>query len=232
MDAVRGGHSEIVSALLKAGCNVNARDMYGRTALFYALHFEASSFPVKKNDERLEVIKSLLEAGIDVNIRDRAGMTVLHHAVSPNYFVIPSAVKLLLEAGADVSISDDFGMTVLMYSVRGVVRNIGCIETILEAGSDVNAKDKKGRTAMFYAEYPEAVKILADAGAEDCVDSDGKNALVYAAGHRDSQLIDALLDAGFAVKSADNDGKKAFDYALSNPKLHSRAFMRLMRLNK
>ncbi len=67
--ASRGGHLEIVKALIANGANVNHQNNYGNTALI-----EASS----KN--HLEIVKALIANGANVNLQNNNGQTALNLA--------------------------------------------------------------------------------------------------------------------------------------------------------
>ena len=87
--AVRGGHLEVVQALLKAGADVNAKDeALGYTALMTAAGMH--------ND----LIKPLVAAGADLEARGKAGQTALMNAVTLDD---PDTVQALIDAGADVN---------------------------------------------------------------------------------------------------------------------------------
>ena len=63
-EAARKGNVEIVKMLLKEGADVNARDKYGRTALYVAAW-----------RGHVEIVKMLLKEGADVNAADNDGNT-------------------------------------------------------------------------------------------------------------------------------------------------------------
>ena len=65
---------DVVSALLRAGANVDAKDKKGRTALMYA----AAMNPNPK------VAAALLDAGADVDERNKDGSTALMAAAANN----------------------------------------------------------------------------------------------------------------------------------------------------
>ncbi len=82
-------------------------------------------------------------------------------------------------------------------------------------------------------EDPTTVKLLIKAGAVDLIDNEGKSALILAAESGHADVIIALLDAGFDPNVHDKLGKRALDYARTNPKLlGSDALKRLEKLSK
>jgi hypothetical protein len=89
-------HGDIRNAeiLLNAGANVNAKNIYGQTALFYASYMGFS-----------EVIAKLLSLGADVNEKDKWGQTPLDMTVRENLFPYSgvnwqATKRILLENGA------------------------------------------------------------------------------------------------------------------------------------
>lgn len=151
---VQGGEhvEKLVSDLIDAGANVNARDIGGMTALM--------------NCHNLKAQENLLNAGADVNVQNGRGMTALEaviEAVSDStrcYFIegdyVPKKlVSNLIDAGADVNIPDNKGKTPLMVAVEFAEccrnRDTYYIEKLLKAGADINAQDQEGRTVRDYA---------------------------------------------------------------------------------
>ena len=58
-----------VRSLLDAGADINIRDKYGRTALYWACHYN-----------RTNIVPLLLDAGADINITNNNGYTALQYA--------------------------------------------------------------------------------------------------------------------------------------------------------
>lgn len=75
MEAARGGHLEIVRALLQAGANINLRDKNEETA-----------FTLTARGGRLDVVKLLLKSGADINHQNKYGETALMHATENDQF--------------------------------------------------------------------------------------------------------------------------------------------------
>ena len=91
MLAVKFAGVDMVQLLLESGAGVDARDDWGRTALFYA--------PVAS-----EVFGVLLRAGADVHARDKEGNTILMRTVSKS---APLAeVQELLRLGVDPGVQN------------------------------------------------------------------------------------------------------------------------------
>jgi uncharacterized protein len=85
----------VITALIKNGADVNARDEQGVTALMYAA----------ENNQNLEVAKALISAGADVNARGEKGVTALMEAAKKN--TNPKVIKTLIENGAEISDKDE-----------------------------------------------------------------------------------------------------------------------------
>src|SRR5687767_2353813 len=86
--AVKFADAGMVRLLLDAGADVDARDDWGRTALFYA---QVPS----------EVFEVLHNAGADVHARDGEGNTILMQKVSESASLVD--VEELLRLGVDQS---------------------------------------------------------------------------------------------------------------------------------
>jgi ankyrin repeat protein len=100
----------MVRMLLEVGAEVDARDGWGRTALFYA--------PVSS-----EAFGALLRAGADVNARDEEGNTILMRRVFASASL--SEVEELLRLGIDPGVQNEGGETAL-----DLAENLGLVKVI------------------------------------------------------------------------------------------------------
>jgi ankyrin repeat protein len=98
--ACHNPNPDVVVALVKAGADVNAQDISGRTALMYCAKLHKS-----------EVIRILLEAGAKVNIQAHDGWTALMSAAYSNRY--PEVITVLLKAGANAKAKDLSGRVAL-----------------------------------------------------------------------------------------------------------------------
>jgi len=77
--------ANLLSVLLKAGADVNARDKKGKTALMYAADGFCS----------LDGLRLLLETGADPQLKDNQGQTALDLARASNTFGAKERAELL-----------------------------------------------------------------------------------------------------------------------------------------
>lgn len=99
MVSAMAGRSDIISALIEVGANVNERTYHGWTALYVAAWVGQD-----------ESIRTLLDRGADVNARATGGYTPLHMAV---FYGSVSTVSLLLKSGANHEEASLSGVTPL-----------------------------------------------------------------------------------------------------------------------
>ena len=104
--AADNGHGSIVSALLGAGAEKDARNKIGASSLICAVDRDHGA-----------VVETLLGSGVDVSVRIiDTGATALHMAARGGHAVIVSA---LLYAGAGKDALDDKGESPLIWAARG-----------------------------------------------------------------------------------------------------------------
>ena len=106
--AAKFGDAEIIQTLIDAGCEVDARDDQGRTALFFA--------PVGS-----DIFSRLLAAGADVKAKDRDGNTILIRKVSESASL--AEVEELLRLGIDSEVRNESG-----ESAMDVAASLGLVK--------------------------------------------------------------------------------------------------------
>ena len=105
--------------LINNGADVNAKDRYGQTPLFWA--------------RNVDIAKVLINNGADVNAKDRRGQTPLFWTRNVDI------AKVLINNGADVNAKDRHGQTPLFFSDYQNVANL-----LIKNGADINIKDNSG----------------------------------------------------------------------------------------
>jgi uncharacterized protein len=154
-NAVEKGDKEAVRSLLLKKADVNAPQIDGTTALYWA---------VRTDD--LATADLLIRAGAKVSAANRDGATPLLLAtINGN----AAMIEKLLKAGADVNATLTLdGDTALMMAAR--TGKVDAVKTLLDHGAQINAKETwGGTTALMWAaseRHPAVVKMLVDHGAD------------------------------------------------------------------
>ena len=220
--AVVGRNPKYVDLLIKAGADVNQKNIIGDTPLHSATKRKS-----------VECLKLLIDAGANVNIKHQDGGTQLMTAV---FLENPIMVELLIKAGADVNCNNN-GKTPLNYAAE--LESEECLKLLIEAGADVNSnkrnplissfgykasvKEKKleeedeaslnrSRPLMNAAccGFTNSVKMLLAAGADmNAWNDEGYDALYFAADSSHYECVEILLKAGADVNNRTNLGEIA-----------------------
>ena len=143
---------EMARWLVEQGADINARNSYGRTPLYFQI--------------ANETVKLLLELGADIDAPDNSGCTPLHNAAG--FFRVDN-VRLLIERGANVHAQDNSGQTPLSYALmRCRNTDIACAAEVARLLFEAGAKttpdmaksiERIGKEFEFHREgfHPESV---------------------------------------------------------------------------
>jgi hypothetical protein len=107
----------MITALLKAGADVNSRDIYGNTALAWASY--------RGNQDAVKLL--LTQPGVKLDETDVDGGTTLMSAAEQGHAEI---VEMLLKAGADVSITDESGQTAMIRAQKTLAKQQAIISKL------------------------------------------------------------------------------------------------------
>ena len=147
-------YTEIVSSLLNASTDVNAKNDNDETPLHVAYE-----------KEQIEVVKILLNAGANVNAENYDDGTPLHLAAEKGQVEV---VKALLDTGADVNAEQNSFSDNTPLHIAAEKGQVKVVEALLDASADIHAQDRRDRTPLHSASYysrTEVVKALLAAGA-------------------------------------------------------------------
>lgn len=127
--------------LIEAGVEVNSKNHFHATPLFYA--------------KSKEIAEILIQHGADVKAEDISSQTPLFYSESKE------VVELLIQAGVDVNAQNHVGATSLSY-----IQSKEMAEVLIKHGADVNRRDKNGNTPLHWCNNQEIMELLIQAGAD------------------------------------------------------------------
>ncbi|KAF4951589.1 hypothetical protein FGADI_7364 [Fusarium gaditjirri] len=209
--------------------NLDARDIDGYTPLAVAI-----------NKSNKTIAKYLIEQGATVNILSPNYGSILHLATGAGSVDL---VKLLLESGADPDLVDlEYGES-LLYTALDIEDPLKLKEMVRYLVDQAKVPiDKLGgklgypiiRLVHRASSYgllldlgPRLVRFLARRNIRlDVSDNQGRRAVHFACKSPFTDILEALVNAGADIHSADKFGRKPIHFAASN--LNDRCFAYLL----
>lgn len=187
-----------LEALLAQGANINARDEFGRTPLYYAAGHDFDG----RDDVFLEIVELLLDKGADVNpkqeITPRSNKYPWSEVTTPLHiaaFNSHKMVELLIRYGADVNARNFREQTPL--HIAAFFKHELVATPIVAQMADVNAKDRDGNTPLHVAALHQSkavVELLIASGADiNAKNKLGETPLDIASRHKVKEVAELLI---------------------------------------
>jgi ankyrin repeat protein len=149
-----------------------------------------------RSGKRESVLAAITSPDVNVNEKAPDGSTALMWAT---FNADRELVNALLKAGAKANVTSKYGATALAEAIK--LDDIDLVRTLLDAGADVNSPNLDNQTALMLAisggSLPIA-KLLIERGADvNAVETfRDQNALMWAAGTNQPEIVDLLLAHG------------------------------------
>jgi len=185
-DAVDALDIREVQILIERGCDVDAKDKRGYTALHHAAVQNANN-----------IATLLIDKGANINSKGLLGYSPLHLAVASGSEEI---VLLLISKGASLEIQDEDGSTPLLESI--ILNKTRISRLLVTHGANVNAKALHGVTPLVMSissKSIETAKLLIENGADVNVKVGGQSPLFLAAAKNLLEIVKLLLQHGADV---------------------------------
>lgn len=146
--------------------------------------------------KRESVLAAITSPGVDVNEKAPDGSTALMWAT---FNVDRELVRALIKAGAKADVITRYGASALGEAIK--LEDLDLVRTLLDAGANVNSPNLDKQTALMLAISTGNVPIsmlLIERGADvNAVETfREQNALMYAAGVNQPEIVDLLLAHG------------------------------------
>lgn len=217
--------SRLARYAVACGAHINAKDPYGKPALFLALEGVLAR---EEPGDTTGILATLLDLGaspdIYVAVTRSIWVTPLMFAASHptnNRDAVRDIVRVLLTHSTDLDLEDSYGRTALMHAIEH--GDLECIKDFLHAGASVCVKDVNGETPLHYAynyredddHMEEIMRLLVTFGGHiDAVDHEGHTVLHVAVDHENTDAVRILLALGASVETASPKGDTLLSMAV------------------
>jgi ankyrin repeat protein/beta-lactamase regulating signal transducer with metallopeptidase domain len=184
-----------VKSFLEKGMNVDTKDEFGWTPLFWAA-----------SNAQQDVVEYLIDKGADISVRVDGSRTLLHQAARSGEL---NLVKLLISKGLDINAKDRVGETPLHHAARNGHKDVA--ELLIKNGAYLNAKNRTSRTPLHLTcqiGYKEIIELLIDNGADvNSKNNGGGTALHRASAWRPKDTVETLVVKGANVNARNRRGQ-------------------------
>lgn len=193
----------LVEEAIKAGCNHNATDRFGKTAVHYAVE-----------RENVGCLEKLIQKRCNLDAISSDGLTPLMMAAVKGD---PGVMRILIKGGAKTNLANVLGETALHYTAGCTPREHTTTNTGAKGGGNslviLDCDDQM--IVPSSKKNPEAIRILI-AGKADLnkQDETGRTALHWTAERNDSDCADLLIEAGASLDIEDKEGGTPFGLAI------------------
>jgi ankyrin repeat protein len=214
MEAVGGGHPEVVGLLLSSEngrvvINEPNEEKSNRTALMMAVQ-----------NCHVEIVQQLLSySEIDINVQDSGRFTTLIHAVRKH-------AELNWEILTIENSTDE--MAAKLHDYEGILQML-----LAKPGLNLNSIDILGKSALvFAAELDDAnvVTMLLERGASSTIkdNQDGAVAIMNAVERGCKMALDSMLEYGVDLSCLDDNGRTIMHYAASSSSINADSIVKLL----
>ena len=177
-----------METLLSRGADINTRDGWGRTPLFWASDMEAAA---PNPETREEFALLMIERGADPAIGQLDGRLDKPLIRMVETGMSPAGLRAVVAAGGRADEEGDSHYTALH---AGVKRSAAVVEALLSGGADVDAPDENGLTPLMWAMNMDA--DLEDGTLLDVIDALLNHRANPLAENNDGDTVISLAEAG------------------------------------